>query len=48
MTTPITLALDAMGGDFGPSVVVPAAVAFARRQADCRLVLVGQEDRIRT
>ncbi len=47
MTTPITLALDAMGGDFGPSVVVPAAVAFARRQADCRLVLVGQEDRIR-
>lgn len=47
MTTSITLALDAMGGDFGPSVVVPAAVSFSRRQADCRLVLVGQKDKIR-
>lgn len=47
MTTSITLALDAMGGDFGPSVVVPAAVSFSRRQVDCRLVLVGQKDKIR-
>lgn len=47
MTTSITLVLDAMGGDFGPSVVVPAAVSFSRRQVDCRLVLVGQKDKIR-
>lgn len=36
-----------MGGDNGPSVVVPAALNFARRHADCRLLLVGQEERLR-
>jgi glycerol-3-phosphate acyltransferase PlsX len=44
---PITIALDAMGGDHGPSVVVPAAVGFLERERDCRLVLVGREDAIR-
>ncbi len=39
----ITLALDAMGGDFGPSVVVPAALDFAARNPDCELILVGEE-----
>jgi glycerol-3-phosphate acyltransferase PlsX len=39
----ITIALDAMGGDFGPQVVVPATVAVARRRRDLQLVLVGQE-----
>ena len=28
---PITIALDAMGGDHGPSVVVPAALAAVER-----------------
>lgn len=40
----ITLALDAMGGDIGPSVVVPAAISFLRNNPDCELILVGQED----
>jgi len=47
MTSPITLALDAMGGDHGPSVVVPAAMRYARANPDCRLVLVGQEAAIK-
>ncbi|RMG36484.1 MAG: phosphate acyltransferase PlsX [Gammaproteobacteria bacterium] len=42
-----TIALDAMGGDNGPSVVVPAAISFARKHADCRLLLVGQEEELK-
>jgi len=39
------VAVDAMGGDFGPDVVVPGAVAAARgRKID--LILVGVESRI--
>ena len=40
------IALDAMGGDHGPSVVVPAAAAVLERQPDLELVLVGLEDAI--
>ena len=47
MTRSITIALDAMGGDHGPSVVVPAALGFLNRDRDCRLVLVGREEAIR-
>lgn len=36
-----------MGGDFGPSVVVPAALNFLRKNPDCQIVLVGQEEAIR-
>jgi len=32
-----------MGGDFGPSVTVPAALDFARRNPGCGLLLVGQQ-----
>lgn len=32
-----------MGGDFGPSVTVAAAVSFANREPDVEFVLVGQE-----
>lgn len=48
MASSITLALDAMGGDHGPSVVVPAAIRYAKANPDCHLVLVGQEDVIRS
>jgi len=41
MTVKITI--DCMGGDFGPSVTVPAAVEFARDHDDVELILVGQE-----
>jgi len=44
---PITIALDAMGGDHGPGVVVPAAVAFLRKDDAVQLILVGREEKIR-
>jgi glycerol-3-phosphate acyltransferase PlsX len=43
----LTIALDAMGGDFGPSVVVPAALQYLRRTRDTALILVGKEEQIR-
>lgn len=39
----LAIALDAMGGDHGPSVVVPAAVRVAQERNDVKLVLVGDE-----
>ena len=42
-TQTITVALDCMGGDFGPSVVVPAAIKALARHPDLNLILVGQE-----
>ncbi|GAB2903338.1 phosphate acyltransferase PlsX [Uliginosibacterium flavum] len=38
---PITLAIDCMGGDHGPSVTIPAAFQFLREDAQARAVLVG-------
>jgi len=35
-----------MGGDHGPSVTVPAALAFLRSQAEAGIVLVGQQESI--
>ncbi|MDQ2070723.1 phosphate acyltransferase PlsX [Natronospira bacteriovora] len=43
MSGRITLALDAMGGDHGPSVVVPAAFSFLDKRDDVDLILVGDE-----
>ncbi len=43
---PIVIALDAMGGDHGPSVVVPAAIEFLRKDEDVELILVGREEKI--
>ena len=40
------IAVDAMGGDLGPSVVVPGAVQAAR-EAGLALSLVGREDEVR-
>ena len=40
------LAVDAMGGDFGPSVVVPGALQAAR-QTGAKVILVGVEDQVR-
>ena len=38
------IALDAMGGDFGPEVVVPAAAKVLQERPDVQLILVGLED----
>src|SRR5262245_15725141 len=35
-----------MGGDHGPHVTVPAALAFQARHPDVDLVLVGQQERL--
>jgi len=43
----VTIALDAMGGDHGPSVVVPAALDYLQRDPDTQLILVGREEVIR-
>ncbi|MCC7039259.1 MAG: phosphate acyltransferase PlsX [Burkholderiales bacterium] len=39
----VTVAVDAMGGDHGPSVTVAAALAFLDAQPDARVILVGIE-----
>ncbi|MES2918457.1 MAG: phosphate acyltransferase PlsX [Pseudomonadota bacterium] len=42
----IAIAVDAMGGDFGPRVTVPAALAVLREYPSLRLTLVGDEAQI--
>jgi glycerol-3-phosphate acyltransferase PlsX len=39
----LTVALDAMGGDHGPSVVVPAAFRVLAEQPELRLIMVGDQ-----
>jgi len=40
----ITIAVDCMGGDFGPSVTLPACVKFLQAHPDAGLILVGLPD----
>lgn len=44
--TQSTIALDAMGGDFGPSVVVPAALKALEQHPGIKLILVGDQQAI--
>lgn len=46
MGDPVTIALDAMGGDHGPSVVIPAAAIALVRHPPMRFILVGDEAKI--
>ncbi|WP_116424862.1 phosphate acyltransferase PlsX [Pseudomonas citronellolis] len=41
MSAPI-IAIDAMGGDFGPHCIVPASISFLAQHPALQLVLVGQ------
>lgn len=41
------ISIDCMGGDHGPRVTVPAALAFLARESQAELILVGREDAIR-
>lgn len=43
---PICIAIDAMGGDTGVGVTIPAARAFLRDRPDARVLLVGRPDDI--
>ncbi len=47
MTQKLTIALDAMGGDHGPEVIVPAALESAKNNPDLSLILVGDETVLR-
>lgn len=47
MNDQVTIALDAMGGDHGPKVVVPAALDCLARHPNLRLILVGDESVLR-
>lgn len=38
-----TIAIDAMGGDFGPPVTIPAALKVLAQYPDLRLILVGDK-----
>jgi phosphate acyltransferase len=38
----ISISVDAMGGDFGPAVTLPACLAFLQGHPDSELVVVGQ------
>lgn len=44
MAKPITISLDAMGGDHGPESVVPAAIEMTRKFAHLTLILVGRRE----
>lgn len=46
MVAPLTIALDAMGGDHGPEVVIGGAGLSRARHPDTRYLLFGQEDAI--
>src|SRR6478672_13354507 len=46
MAAPVTIALDAMGGDHGPGVIVAGASISLVRHPDTRFLLVGDAGRI--
>jgi glycerol-3-phosphate acyltransferase PlsX len=47
MSRRVTVSVDAMGGDHGPCVTVPAACDVVRARSDLDLILVGDAARIR-
>jgi len=46
MTRPVTIALDAMGGDHGPAIVIPGAALTLERRPDARFVVFGDEGEV--
>ena len=42
----ITVAIDAMGGDYGPRVTIPAALALLKQDSKINIILVGLSDDI--
>ena len=43
----ITIAVDTMGGDYGPPVTVAAALAFLAKTPRGWVILVGRENEVR-
>jgi glycerol-3-phosphate acyltransferase PlsX len=44
MNRPVTISLDAMGGDIGPDIVVPAAKEYLKKDKESALILVGRKE----
>ncbi len=44
MSRPVTIALDAQGGDRGASVCIPSGLAMLREHPDLHLILAGQRE----
>jgi len=42
----VRLVVDAMGGDHGPAVIVPASIAFVRAHVDAHITLVGRQESV--
>ncbi len=43
----IKISIDAMGGDHGPSVIIPALAKVATRRTDIRFIIYGREEVVR-
>jgi phosphate acyltransferase len=46
MAKSVRISIDAMGGDHGPSVVIPGAAAALERHPDAHFVIYGQEQAV--
>ena len=46
MAAPKTIALDAMGGDHGPEIVVPGAALSLERHPELKFIFCGDSARI--
>jgi glycerol-3-phosphate acyltransferase PlsX len=46
MSAAITIAIDAMSGDEGPEIVVPAALAFLQKNTAFDIILVGNQSKL--
>lgn len=44
MPSPVTIAIDAMGGDHGAHVTVPSALEVLQQHANAKIILVGQRE----
>ncbi|MCW9028589.1 MAG: phosphate acyltransferase, partial [Kangiella sp.] len=42
-----TLAIDCMGGDYGPSVIIPAALKALEIHSDITIYLVGHQEQVK-
>ena len=41
-----TISIDAMGGDFGPSVTIPASIEALKLDLDLKIILVGDQEKL--
>ncbi len=42
----VTIAIDCMGGDFGPTVTLPAVIHFLRQDPQAKVILVGLPEQV--